>query len=261
MAEKFEERCIISGIGQSEVGRRMTKGVLALTLDACLEAIADAGLTPADIDGVISWPGAVTRAEGLAPPGPGSSGPGPHAVMDAPRRVFVQGSVHEHVTAHTRGNRHAPVDDRREHSRRLRAGGVPVRLQAQRIHDRVRARAGRTGTGGREALGPGHRARPRDDAVDVGRGQAGIGDRLEACVQGQREHALGHAAPYLRLANPGDDAALFELLGHGHAGLNTGTNASPCSRNSTCTGMSIATSSAEQPTMFVMRRKSLCSSS
>ena len=85
MAEKFEERCIISGIGQSEVGRRMTKGVLALTLDACLEAITDAGLTPADIDGVISWPGAVTRAEGLAPPGPGSSGPGPHAVIDALR--------------------------------------------------------------------------------------------------------------------------------------------------------------------------------
>jgi len=85
MADKFEDRCIISGLGQSEVGRRMTKGVLALTLDACLEAIADAGLTPADIDGVISWPGAVTRAEGLAPPGPGSSGPGPHAVMDALR--------------------------------------------------------------------------------------------------------------------------------------------------------------------------------
>ena len=50
--------------------------MLALTLDACLEAIADAGLAPADIDGVISWPGAVSRAEGLAPPGPGSSGPG-----------------------------------------------------------------------------------------------------------------------------------------------------------------------------------------
>jgi acetyl-CoA acetyltransferase len=85
MADRFEDRCIISGIGQSEVGRRMTRGVLALTLDACLEAIADAGLTPRDIDGVISWPGAVSRAEGLAPPGPGSSGPGPHAVIDALR--------------------------------------------------------------------------------------------------------------------------------------------------------------------------------
>jgi acetyl-CoA acetyltransferase len=82
---RFEERCIISGIGQSEVGRRLEKRVMALTLDACLEAIADAGLQPKDIDGVVSWPGAVSRAEGLAPPGPGSSGPGVHAVIDALR--------------------------------------------------------------------------------------------------------------------------------------------------------------------------------
>ena len=82
---KFEDACIISGIGQSEVGRRVEKGVMALTLDAALEAIGDAGLKPADIDGVISWPGAVSRADGLAPSSPGSSGPGPHAVIDALR--------------------------------------------------------------------------------------------------------------------------------------------------------------------------------
>src|SRR3954451_10424025 len=82
---KFEDACIISGIGQSEVGRRVTKGVMALTLDAALEAIADAGLQPRDIDGVVSWPGAISRAEGLAPASPGSSGPGPHAVIDALR--------------------------------------------------------------------------------------------------------------------------------------------------------------------------------
>jgi acetyl-CoA acetyltransferase len=85
VTERFEERCIISGLGQSEVGRRLTRSVTALTLDACLEAIADAGLEPGDVDGVVSWPGAVTRAEGLAPPGPGSSGPGVHAVIDALR--------------------------------------------------------------------------------------------------------------------------------------------------------------------------------
>jgi acetyl-CoA acetyltransferase len=85
MMDRFEERCVISGIGQSAVGRRLDKGVVALTLDACLEAIADAGLQPKDIDGVVSWPGAVSRAEGLAPPGPGSSGPGVHAVIDALR--------------------------------------------------------------------------------------------------------------------------------------------------------------------------------
>ncbi len=85
MTERFEERCIISGIGQSEVGRHLTRGVMALTLDACLGAIADAGLRPADIDGVCSWPGAISRAEGLAPSSPGSSGPGVHDVIDALR--------------------------------------------------------------------------------------------------------------------------------------------------------------------------------
>jgi acetyl-CoA acetyltransferase len=86
MTERMEDRCIVSGIGQSDVARKVTtKGVLALTLDACLEAITDAALVPADIDGVISWPGAVSRAEGLAPPGPGSSGPGTGEVMDALR--------------------------------------------------------------------------------------------------------------------------------------------------------------------------------
>jgi acetyl-CoA acetyltransferase len=85
MTEHLEDRCIISGIGQSDVGRRLSKGVMDLTLDAVLEAIADAGLTPADIDGVMSWPGAITRNESLAPSGPGGSGPGPHAVIDALR--------------------------------------------------------------------------------------------------------------------------------------------------------------------------------
>ena len=85
MTERLEDRCIVSGIGQSDVGRRMTKGVMDLTLDAVLEAIADAGLKPADIDGVMSWPGAVTRNDSLAPSGPGGSGPGPHAVIDALR--------------------------------------------------------------------------------------------------------------------------------------------------------------------------------
>ena len=51
-ADKFEDRVAITGIGMSDVGRRLMRNPLGLTLDACLEAIADAGLTPADIDGL-----------------------------------------------------------------------------------------------------------------------------------------------------------------------------------------------------------------
>ena len=54
----FERRSVISGIGQSAVGRRLGRTGLDLTIDAALAAIADAGLTPADIDGIATYPGA-----------------------------------------------------------------------------------------------------------------------------------------------------------------------------------------------------------
>jgi acetyl-CoA acetyltransferase len=75
----FEQRSIISGIGQSDVGRRLGRSGLELTLDAALEAIADAGLTTDDIDGIATYPGAGGGA------GPGFSGPGSPEVQDALR--------------------------------------------------------------------------------------------------------------------------------------------------------------------------------
>lgn len=48
----FEKDAIISGIGISRVGRRTGIPGLELTLDAARAAIADAGLVPADIDGI-----------------------------------------------------------------------------------------------------------------------------------------------------------------------------------------------------------------
>jgi 3-oxoacyl-[acyl-carrier-protein] synthase III len=38
----------------------------SLTVDAALEAIGDAGLTPADIDGVATWAGAVAATPGFS---------------------------------------------------------------------------------------------------------------------------------------------------------------------------------------------------
>ena len=52
----IERQAIVSGIGRSQTGRRLNRPGIDLTLDACLAAIADAGLTPADIDGLTSWP-------------------------------------------------------------------------------------------------------------------------------------------------------------------------------------------------------------
>ena len=54
----MEREAAITGIGQSAVGRRLNADPLALTADACLEAIADAGLRREEIDGLSTYPGA-----------------------------------------------------------------------------------------------------------------------------------------------------------------------------------------------------------
>jgi acetyl-CoA acetyltransferase/uncharacterized OB-fold protein len=56
---RFEHRAILSGIGRSELGRRLMRSPLSLAVDACLAAVADAGLTLEDIDGLSTYPGAV----------------------------------------------------------------------------------------------------------------------------------------------------------------------------------------------------------
>lgn len=78
MEEILERRACISGIGQSEIGRRLYRDPLELTLDACLAAVEDAGLTPAEIDGLSSYPGA-------SPAPPGFSGATTMEVHDALR--------------------------------------------------------------------------------------------------------------------------------------------------------------------------------
>ena len=52
-----QREAYITGVGQSEVGVRLPRHPLLLTLDAVNEALADAGLTIDQIDGVFSFPG------------------------------------------------------------------------------------------------------------------------------------------------------------------------------------------------------------
>src|SRR4051794_8374783 len=57
--DRFERRAVLSGIGRSAIGRRLMRDPLSLTVDACLAAVADAGLTLEDIDGLSTYPGPV----------------------------------------------------------------------------------------------------------------------------------------------------------------------------------------------------------
>lgn len=53
----FEKRVVISGVGQSEIGRTVDRSGFQLTLDAILAAVEDAGLSVDDIDGLSMYPG------------------------------------------------------------------------------------------------------------------------------------------------------------------------------------------------------------
>lgn len=59
----------ITGIGQSEVGVRLTRSPMGLTLDAVREALDDAGLTLEQIDGVSTYPGKMQTFLGFSPVG------------------------------------------------------------------------------------------------------------------------------------------------------------------------------------------------
>jgi acetyl-CoA acetyltransferase len=67
---------VISGIGQSRVGRRLGRSGLSLTVEAVLDALTDSGLDRTDIDGLSTWPGG-------SGPAPGFTGAGVWDVKDA----------------------------------------------------------------------------------------------------------------------------------------------------------------------------------
>ena len=55
--DRFEHRSVLSGVGRSVLGRRLMVDPLSLTVDACTQAVADAGLDLDDIDGLSTYPG------------------------------------------------------------------------------------------------------------------------------------------------------------------------------------------------------------
>ncbi len=73
--ERIEDKVAITGIGTSAIGRRLMRQPLALTVEAIKAAVADAGLTIEDIDGLSTYPG--------GPPMGGFSEGGVSAVEDA----------------------------------------------------------------------------------------------------------------------------------------------------------------------------------
>jgi acetyl-CoA acetyltransferase len=59
----------ITGVGQSEIGVKLTRHPLLLTFDAVREALDEAGLTIGQIDGVSTYPGRMAAYLGFSPVG------------------------------------------------------------------------------------------------------------------------------------------------------------------------------------------------
>jgi acetyl-CoA acetyltransferase/uncharacterized OB-fold protein len=55
--DKFEDSVSITGVGMSRIGRKLMVEPVALTVEAIRAAVADAGLTMVDIDGLSTYPG------------------------------------------------------------------------------------------------------------------------------------------------------------------------------------------------------------
>jgi acetyl-CoA acetyltransferase/uncharacterized OB-fold protein len=87
--DKAERKTVISGVGQSEIGRQIDRSGFQLTIDAITAAVADAGLTLDDVDGLAMFPGG---GQGNVP---GYSGGNIYEVQDALRltTTWRQGQV------------------------------------------------------------------------------------------------------------------------------------------------------------------------
>lgn len=79
-----EDAVVLAGIGRSVIARAQHRSGLDLTVEAALAAVADAGLSLADLDGVATYPGA-----GVGPPGYS----GPHT-EDVARALGVEPAWH-----------------------------------------------------------------------------------------------------------------------------------------------------------------------
>jgi acetyl-CoA acetyltransferase len=77
--DRPEGKVVISGLGQSKVGRNLPRSGMQLTIDAITAAVADAGLGLADIDGLATYPGPIVNYV------PGLVGPDLYDVQDALR--------------------------------------------------------------------------------------------------------------------------------------------------------------------------------
>ena len=93
-ADHAEKLVCISGAAQSEVGRPSKRTAMQLTLDACHAAVAQAGLTMDEIEGIGTYPGKFTEGGGIGPVGTTEAA---FALGIKPYYVISSGDGHSHM--------------------------------------------------------------------------------------------------------------------------------------------------------------------
>jgi acetyl-CoA acetyltransferase len=66
VTNRGERGAVISGVGQSQIGRRIYRDPLDLTIESTFAALENAGLTVPDIDGISTYPGAISTPPGFS---------------------------------------------------------------------------------------------------------------------------------------------------------------------------------------------------
>ena len=95
MPELYQEKQVcITGAGQSAVGRPSSRSAMQLTMDACYQAVADAGLRMSDIEGVGTYPGKFSQGGGI---GPVSTTDAAFALGIKPKYVISSADGHSHM--------------------------------------------------------------------------------------------------------------------------------------------------------------------
>ena len=140
-----QNKVAIVGVGHSQVGRKLERPLGALAVDASLKAIADAGLTVQDIDGIVNYP--QTDGAGVGPQ------PG---VSSAPLQWMVDGLGIERVNWWATGG--GNISTAIGYAIMAIASGMCENVLAYRpMHQ---PRSGVFGSGTRNAFGENAAARP-----------------------------------------------------------------------------------------------------
>src|SRR5579862_1986060 len=95
VSDRYQEKQVcITGAGQSEVGRPSSRSAMQLLMDACYQAVEDAGISMSEVEGIGTYPGKFSQGGGI---GPVSTTDAAFALGINPKYVISSADGHSHM--------------------------------------------------------------------------------------------------------------------------------------------------------------------